>query len=59
MIATATEKVSATHKYAQRQSDTVATLDELCFEQCTEPWYATYVRSRHEKVVASQLSAKG
>jgi len=59
MTATITKKISTTPKYAQGQSNTVATLDESYFERCTEPWYAAYVRSRHEKVVVSQLSAKG
>jgi len=59
MIATVAKKISAIPKYAQGQNNAVATLDEPCFEQCTEPWYAAYVRSRHEKVIVSQLSAKG
>ncbi len=59
MIATTTKKISATPKHAQKQSNAATTLYEPCFEQCTEPWYAAYVRNRHDKVVASQLSAKG
>jgi len=31
----------------------------LCFERKPEPWYAIYVKSRHEKHVAFALDAKG
>lgn len=44
-----------TDGHIQAHSNTDTFSNQLSFHECSEPWYAIHVRSRHEKCVAEEL----